>query len=161
MSLHWGFQLLVSQNQNLNRDTWVIAEAEIVCGEMMSFQEQKEARAERTIKSSLVNAVETAGNFYIPGFGVVHTAWAFSVHALFGTYWPLWQRTSSLCANCFFNMLMSTSLSMLLAASQQLGRILPQHGLNEDNSHLRACGYSSSENLLSSPGAQRKLQRGV
>lgn len=98
-----------------------MGEAEGVYGETMYIQEQKAARAMRKFKGSGSNTVQTAVNFYIPGFGVIHTTGAFSVYALFVTWQPWWQRASSLCANCSFNMLMLTSFTVLLPCLTTVG----------------------------------------
>lgn len=100
------------------RDTWVIAEVEIAYRETTSFQEKKGARAGRTSTKT----VQITGIFLQPRlWGHSHSV-SLSVHALFVTYWPLWQRGSGLCANCVFNMLMSTSLSMRLPCLPTVGQ---------------------------------------
>lgn len=58
---------------------------------------------------------------HIPGSGVIHTAWAFSVHALFVTCGPWWQRASGLRANRSFNMLMLTPLPTPLPHNSWVG----------------------------------------
>lgn len=59
----------MSQNQNVDRDTWDVAEAGGVYGEAMCIREQKGARAGRKFRGSVTNTVQTAVNFHIAGFG--------------------------------------------------------------------------------------------
>lgn len=83
-----------------------------------------------------------------------------SVHALFVTYWPLWQRGSGLCANCVFNMLMATSLSMGLPCLTTVGQNSASTW-NQWRLHLRARSYAYGENLPSKPEAHGKLSTGL